>query len=84
MFTDVSFYWFEIFGNNLIVKKISKLIYECLKLFSANIGGLTGVVGGISLIGFSEIFYFIIKQIFLFIMRKFKVIAKHHDLHIYP
>lgn len=52
--------------------------------FLANIGGLTGVVGGFSLIGFTEIFYFSLKQILMLIFKKFKIKFKSSDLQIYP
>lgn len=55
-----------------------------LNKFSGNIGGLCGVVGGYSLIGFTEMIYFVIKQTVLFFMRKFHIKIRSSDVIIYP
>lgn len=51
---------------------------------TGNIGGLCGIVGGFSLISFTEISYFIIKQTLLFIMRKLNIKFRSNTLEIYP
>lgn len=53
-------------------------------LFKGSIGGLCGVVGGFSLISFTEIVYFIIKQIVLFTMRKMHIKFGSDEVQIYP
>lgn len=42
------------------------------------------MVGGYSLIGFTEMIYFVIKQTVLFFMRKFHIKIRSSDVIIYP
>ncbi|CRK91610.1 CLUMA_CG005264, isoform A [Clunio marinus] len=53
------------------------------EIFS-NIGGLCGVVGGYSLIGFTEMIYFVLKQFVLYVLRKSNINRKTEDFQIYP
>lgn len=53
-------------------------------ILPGNIGGLCGVVGGYSLIGFTEMFYFVIKQTIWYFMRKMKFKFRTTDMIIYP
>ena len=82
-----SYYFIEYSINsifiNLHIFLVTDVSFYWFEIFS-NIGGLCGVVGGFSLIGFTEIFYFMLKQLFLLVMRKLKVTFKSRNLIIYP
>ena len=68
---------------NLHFSLVTDVSFYWFEIF-ANIGGLCGVVGGFSMIGFTEIFYFMFKQLFLLAMRKLNVTFRTRNLIIYP
>jgi amiloride-sensitive sodium channel len=79
---DVAKYWFEIFSEYSI--KIFRLKAKLnFDKFPGDMGGMFGVIGGFSMISFTEIIYFILKQIVLIIWHHNRT-DKVETIHIYP